>query len=141
MVEKYCKCGHSKISHKKKPESQLSFVTYCRKCNCNEYMNRKLPNLISKVTFIIAVIVIGIFSSLTIMIINYVYSASFTEKWTMPVENITMGDYLVILTAFLIIMNLILLIVLDSCLLGFFRERRRISHTLSLDNNSEGEKT
>lgn len=41
--EKICKCGHKKESHKKNPDSKLSFATYCRNCACNSYLNRNKP--------------------------------------------------------------------------------------------------
>lgn len=132
MAEKYCKCGHNRKDHQKHPEKKISFTGFCRKCQCNEWMNRKLPNLASKICFIIGIIIFGSFTALTIMILIAVNSAKDTMEWTKPVQDVTVGQYLTILSLFLVICNVLLWNVSGS-LLSFVNERKRKEFPLEGD--------
>ena len=134
MTEKYCKCGHNKNIHKKKPESSLSSANWCRKCPCTEYMNRELPNLISKICFILGIITLGTFSVLTITILLFVYLASFTIEWNEQIQNVTTGEYLVILSMLLILCN-ILFFYLAGGLFEYLKERKRSNYSISGDTS------
>ena len=128
MAEKYCKCGHNRQLHRKNPTSIFSFPNFCRSCPCSEYMNNKLPNIISKITFILGIIVLSTFIVLTILILSAVYLASFTIEWAEQVKNVTMGEYLTILSLFLIIVCFVLYNTLSTVLFGFLEERKRKNH-------------
>ena len=91
---KICKCGHSKINHKKKKKSLLT--SYCRACPCSSYMNRKHPTKGDKLSAIIMPIFFIIFTS-TILILWFEGSNSILNE--SETKTISLDAFLSILFA------------------------------------------
>ena len=119
--ERFCKCGHNKKIHKKE---FLSNTGFCNKCHCNEYMNNNAPTLIDGIFLVVAIITLSTLAITTIFLAYVTYSG-FGESLSKPIEGMTVGEVLGFLFICMFLVLLLLFMLFDEPIFGYFRQRRR----------------
>lgn len=127
-MDNFCKCGHIKTYHKKNPKSKWVPTRFCNKCPCTVYQNNRDPTRSDLFVMLASVIGLGFFMIMVGFISISVFELSPTEKWNLPVEDLTQGEFLTLLVVMLILVIVILCYLLDEPIVGYFKAKKRPTH-------------